>query len=192
METFSRARGFVRHPDFEKERVKSLVSLDAELRNGMIDPPLVPLLEGFSKIPYCFTIQSCYGHFIHEQQLDEHNLLPLAGYAGDIQRVKYRIAYLALCIRETGPGRELYCDLERITRIDPGYIQFGSPDWFWERHVNSFALQVEPGRFITKDSVELSFDEALHVEKIRDIFFDELFRIMTRHVPGTAPVRKSE
>jgi hypothetical protein len=181
METFSRARGFIRHPAFEKEREQSLVSLDAEIRNGMIDPPLVPLLEGFSKIPYCFTIQCCYGHFIHEQQPDEHNIFPLAGYAGDIRRVKYRIAYLALSIKETGPGRELYRDLERITRIDPGYIQFGSPDWFWERHVNSFALQVEPERFSTKDSVELSFSEALHVEEIRDIFFEELFRIKDDH-----------
>jgi hypothetical protein len=188
METFSRARDFIRHPAFEKEREQSLVSLDAEIRNGMIDPPLVPLLEGFSKIPYCFTIQCCYGHFIHEQQPDEHNLLPLAGYAGDIRRVKYRIAYLALCIRETGPGRELCRDLERITRIDPAYIQFGSPDWFWERHVNSFALQVEPERFIMKDSVELSFDEALHVEELRDIFFEELFRIRSDHAQGTIAV----
>jgi hypothetical protein len=182
VETFSGARDFIRHPSFETEREQSLSSLKAEIRNGKIDPPLVSLLEGFSRIPYCFTIQSCYGHFVHEHQPDEHNLEPLAGYAENIWRVTYRIAYLALCIGETGRGRRLYRDLEQITRIDPGYVQFGSADWFWERHVNSFVLQVEPERFSTKDSVELGIDEALHVEKVRDRFFEELLRVMHIHV----------
>lgn len=31
-----------------------------------------------------------------------------------------------------------------ITAIEPDYLQFGSADWFWERWLNSYALQVEP------------------------------------------------
>jgi hypothetical protein len=43
----------------------------------MIDMPVVDLINGFNKRPYCFTLQSCYGHFVSNDQKDTHNLDPL-------------------------------------------------------------------------------------------------------------------
>ena len=61
-----------------------------------------------------------------------------------------------------------YCE------IDKDYIQFGSAGWFWDRQVNTYVLQVEPDRYRFKDRVFLDYREALHVEKIRDLFFQKL------------------
>jgi hypothetical protein len=47
----------------------------------------------------------------------------------------------------------------------------------WERQVNSFALQVEPDRFKHSDQAILGCDEALHLEKIRNIFFGALKKL---------------
>jgi len=68
-------------------------------------------------------------------------------------------------------GRELYRKLEDMTGFDPGYIQFGSALWFWERQVNSYVLQVEPERFKKRDTARLTYREALRVEKARNAFF---------------------
>jgi len=37
----------------------------------------------------------------------------------------------------------------------------GSADWFWERWTNSYALQVEPARYMTADEAILQSEEAL-------------------------------
>jgi hypothetical protein len=69
-----------------------------------------------------------------------------------------------------------------ITAIDPDYLQFGSADWFWERWLNSYALQVEPARYMTRDDVVLPAAEALHVQRTRDLFFSELRKLLAREV----------
>jgi len=81
---------------------------------------------------------------------------------------------IAFCIENSASGRSLIAALNRITDIGPENIQFCSAEWFWERQVNSYALQVEPDRFKHKDKVILDYREALHIEKIRNEFFIQL------------------
>ncbi|RXE56373.1 hypothetical protein ABH15_09780 [Methanoculleus taiwanensis] len=139
------------------------------------------LLREFSEVPHCFTLQSCYGHFVHERQPDAHNLEPLAGYAGVIDEVLYRIAYLAVCIRNSEAGFALQRDLRDVAGIDPSYIQFGSAGWFWERRINTYVLQVEPERCRLEDTCPVGIDEALRLEQVRERFFRELLGIARRH-----------
>jgi len=61
-----------------------------------------------------------------------------------------------------------------VSSVDSEYIQFGCADWFWERNVNSYALQVEPIRHMRKDQVRIEYGEALHIEKVRGRFFNEI------------------
>lgn len=65
-------------------------------------------------------------------------------------------------------------DLEAITSIDSENIQFCSANWFWERQVNSYALQVEPEKFKHEDKAILDYEEALRIEIVRDNFFLQL------------------
>jgi len=48
-----------------------------------------------------------------------------------------------------------------------GYLQFGSADWFWERWLNVYALQVEPACHRMKLEVVLPAVEAAHVQHMR-------------------------
>lgn len=139
METFTKARPFVENPYYEEQRWNSLQKLDY----SSIDSPIVEIVRGFTGLPYCFTLQSCYGHFLYPGQSDPYSIESLPADES-IRIVEYRIAYLALCIEDTVRGRELFGELREITSVDPQYIQFGSADWFWERQLNSYALQVEP------------------------------------------------
>jgi len=172
METFIQIIDFVDNPHFYQQRQKSLRELDFTT----IDAPIVEIIKGFSNLPYCFTLQSCYGHFLHHNQRDPKNIEPLPK-SDNIKKVEYRIAYIALCIENSESGIELFHDLNKITIIDPEYIQFGCAEWFWKRQVNSYALQVEPRRFMTKDTVTIEYDEALHIETVRNEFFDEIKKI---------------
>lgn len=131
-------------------------------------------------LPHCFTLQCCYGHFLHASQPDPHNTerLPSAGVAW----VEYRIAYLAVCIEASVPGRRLRAQFEELPNIDPDYVQFASPEWFWERQVNSYALQVEPVRLEDRDVATIGYEEALRVQEIRDLFFDRIAVIV--HMSG--------
>ena len=142
-----------------------------------IDAPIVELIEGFSRLPYCFTLQSCYGHFLHDHQRDPQNFEPLP-VSESLTHVEYRIAYIALCLQDSDPGRNLFGDLKEIPAIDPEYIQFGCAGWFWRGQVNSYALQVEPQRYMVKDKISVGYQEALHLEKIRDEFFRGLKKII--------------
>ena len=67
-----------------------------------------------------------------------------------------------------------------ITAVDPENIQFFCADWFWERQVNSYALQVEPDRFKDQDRAKLDYAEALKVEKVRNEFFTSLSTLLKR------------
>lgn len=143
----------------------------------MIDLPIVDLVNGFNKLPYCFTLQSCYGHFIHNEQKDSHNVAPLP-VKDTFAKVEYRIAYIAFCIENSALGRGMYAALQKITAIDPKNIQFCCAEWFWNRQINSYALQVEPDRFKRNDTAILDYREALHIEKIRNEFFARLYELV--------------
>ncbi len=181
METFTNARPFVPNQSYEQERKKALLQLKEELNKGSIDPPIMRLLEEIAKIPHCFTLQSCYGHFVHDKEANLHNIVPLSKYSSEIEKVNYRIGYVAFCIQDSAAGRQLHQDLEKLTKIDPEYIQFGSADWFWERCANSYAIQVEPKRSKNTDTVWIGFDEALYLEKLKSQFFKALLEIVLKH-----------
>jgi len=125
LETFTELKDFVNDPHYHEKRQESLTSLDL----NTIDAPIVEIIDGFSKLPYCFTLQSCYGHFLHKNQENPKNIEPLP-ISDSIARVKYRIAYIALCIQNSDLGRVLFQHLRRIPVIDPEYIQFGCAEWF--------------------------------------------------------------
>jgi hypothetical protein len=72
--------------------------------------------------------------------------------------------------------------LNEITAIDPQNIQLCCAEWFWERQVNSYALQVEPDRFKHKDTAILDYREALHIEKIRNEFFVQLRELLQKEL----------
>ena len=173
METFIYPRKLESNPGFEKQRQRTL----AELSDGMIDEPIVGIIKNFNNLPYCFTLQCCYGHFICDGHWDPHNLDPLPE-SEQISRVEYRIAYIAFCIDNSEEGRDLLDHLESITTIDPENIQFCSARWFWRRQVNSYALQVEPDRFKHKDKAILDLKEALYIENLRNGFFNELEKLL--------------
>ena len=169
METFTEPKKLVKNLRYQEQRQESL----ACLTDSMIDTPIIGLIKDINHLPYCFTLQCCYGHFIYNSQNDTHNLKPLP-HTDKIDRVEYSIAYIAFCIESSVSGRSLIAALNKITDIDQENIQFCSAERFWERQVNSYALQVEPDRFKHEDKVILDFREALHIEKIRNEFFVQL------------------
>ncbi len=168
METFAEPREFVENTRFPEERRAALATLEL----NAVDEPIADIVAGFAELPYSFTMQCCYGHFICDPAQNPYDLAPMPpGYGG---RVRYRIAYIAFCLENSERGRGLRESLARLTRIDPGYVQFGSPDWFWRQWDNSYALQVEPAAHRFRDEAVLEAAEALHTQNVRDIFFREL------------------
>ena len=174
METFTDLKELVDNPHYRIQRAKSLCTLSDE----KIDDPIIDLVNGLNRLPYCFTLQSCYGHFVYCGK-DTHHLDPLPT-TNTIKTVEYRIAYIAFCIENSPLGNELLATLEEFPAIDPDNIQFGSAEWFWERQVNSYALQVEPDRFKHQDTAILDHPEALHIEKVRDRFFTHMGNLLAQ------------
>ena len=175
METFTEPKELVENQHYQEQREKIL----GELTDNMIDIPIIKLINGFNKLPYCFTLQSCYGHFIYNNQKDPYNLDPLP-ITDTIATVEYRIAYICLCIENCELGQGLLGALNEITFIDQENIQFCCADWFWERQANSYALQVEPERFKHKDTAILDYREALHIEKIRNELYVRLQELIQK------------
>ena len=173
METFTELKELAENPHYQVQRQKSL----GDLTDDMVDVPIIDLINRFNKLPYCFTLQSCYGHFVCNDQKDSHNFEPLPIKA-TIAKVEYRIAYIAFCIENSLLGIELFETLKKITAIDPENIQFCCAEWFWKRQVNSYALQVEPDKFKHQDTAILDYKEALHIEKIRNEFFPRLYELI--------------
>ena len=173
METFTEAKELTENPHYEKQRQKHLLGLT----DVIIDKPIIKIINGFNKLAYFFTMQSCYGHFLYNGQNDQHNLNSLP-VTKTIAKVEYRIAYIAFCIDNIESGKKLLKALKEITVIDSENIQFCSAEWFWKRQVNSYALQVEPERFKHKDTAMLDYREALHIEKIRNEFFIRLYELL--------------
>jgi hypothetical protein len=176
LETFTEPREFVENSQFSEKRKKTLHTLD--LRD--IDEPIREIVGGFAVLSHCFTLQSCHGHFLYAPDQDPHSLARLPTREGGL--VRYRIAYMAFCLENSPRGRAMHDALAHIPAIDVDYVQFGSADWFWQRHPNSYALQVEPARHITKDEATLEHAEALHVQRIRDLFFVELEELLKRQL----------
>ena len=173
METFTNLKELAENTHYQVQRQKIL----SDLTDDMIDAPLIDLVKGFNKLPYCFTLQSCYGHFVLNGQKDSHNLEPLP-VKDTIAKVEYRIAYIAFCIENSLLGRELFESLKEITAIDPENVQYCCAEWFWKRQVNSYMLQVEPDRFKRRDTAIVDFKEALHIEKIRNEIFIRLYELL--------------
>jgi hypothetical protein len=172
MRTFALARDLVPDPHYADRRDQAMAALSLQT----IDAPIRHVIGAFARLDICFTLQSCRGHFLHAEQNDPHNLEPLPAH--DVGTVKYRIAYLAVCIQQSPGGMRLRSLLQGIPEIDPEYVQFGSPQWFWQRHPNSYALQVEPERFKNRDVAVMDHQEALHVMRVRDCFFDRICRVV--------------
>ena len=172
METYTEFKPLVKNPYFLQQREKVLNQLDF----NAIDAPIKDIIKDFSTLPYCFTLQCCCGHFLYNNQKNPQNIEPLPNL-DNISKVEYRIAYIALCIRNNQPGRMLFQKLKKIQSIDPKYVQFCCADWFWKRQVNSYALQVEPERYKTKDKITINFQEALHIENVRNEFFRRIEKI---------------
>ncbi|MCP4614436.1 MAG: hypothetical protein GY845_37615 [Planctomycetes bacterium] len=177
METFIKLKDFVDNPRYQEQRRAYLSKLNIKA----IDAPIVEIVSGFAKLPYCFTLQSCYGHFVFSHQKDPHNIEPLP-ISDSLARVQYRIAYIALCLENSDLGRALFQDLGEIPVIDPEYVQFGCATWFWNRQVNSYALQVEPRRHMTKDKATVDYKQALHIEKVRNEFFAQLKKMLQKQL----------
>ncbi len=179
METFTALKEFVDNPGYDKKRKRALRGL----RAATIDEPLRDLIAGFAELPCCFTLQSCYGHFVYDGRSGPKNVEPLPDgpFAG---MVEYRIAYLALCIENSREGLGLFRDLGAVTEIDPPYVQFGCAEWFWRRQVNSYALQVEPERYKDKDAVFVRLAEARHIEKVRNAFFARIEELIGKRLNG--------
>jgi hypothetical protein len=173
LETFTELKELVDNPHYQAQKQKTL----SGLTDDMIDLPIVELIRGYNDLPYCFTLQSCYGHFVYKGQKNIRNLHPLSAKE-IIGEVEYRIAYLALCIEKSAAGKGLFETLKEIAVIDPWNVQFGCAEWFWKRQVNSFALQVEPDRFKYKDTAILDYREALNIEKTRNEFFVRLYGLL--------------
>ena len=173
MQTFTEPKPLVKNLDYWEQRTKNLSVLSDE----MIDPPIIEIITNFNKLTYCFTLQSCYGHFLYRGQEDPKNLEPLP-ITNTISTVEYRIAYIAFCVENNKSGKRLLENLKRVTFKDRKNIQFCCADWFWKRQVNSYALQVEPDRFKNEDKVLLGYEEAFHINKIRNKFFADLTNLL--------------
>ena len=167
METFTTAREFVEDRGYTRARQRSIAALDL----SSIDDPIVDIVGGFASLPHCFTLQCCYGHFLCAPGQDPHNLDPVPPSSSGL--ATYRIAYIVFCLENSRRGRALRQSLARLPSVDPHYIQFGSSDWFWERWVNSYALQVEPEAHTLKDEAILGAREAMRTQRARDLLFAE-------------------
>ncbi|MCK4349291.1 MAG: hypothetical protein KAX13_00445 [Candidatus Krumholzibacteria bacterium] len=104
-----------------------------------------------------------------------------------IEKVDYRIAYLAFCVENSEPGRSLKREIADLTRLDPMNIQLGSAGWIWKDIPNFYAIQVEPDRYRDKDRVFLDFEEALRIERVRNEFFASLAEIVFRRAVELNP-----
>jgi len=175
LETFAEPKELVENLHYHEQRQEAL----SNLSDDIIDAPIIELINTINKLPYCFTIQSCYGHFIYDGQEDPHNFKSLPA-VNTIARVEYKIAYIAFCIENSYPGRSLLEALKKIAAIDSENIQFCCAEWFWERQVNSYALQVEPDRFKYQDRAEFAYEEALNIAKIRNMFFIKILELLKK------------
>ena len=165
METYTKARPMVDNPDFDEQRAAALRALEG----AQIDEPLVPLIAELNRLPYCFTLQCCYGHFLPEGEIDEQTLAPPP--VRGRKPVEYRIAYLALCIRDDAEGRALLEAVKGLRDVERMVVQVGSADWFWDQQVNTYVVQVGLRKHKRQDSMTLDGKQARHVAHTRTLLY---------------------
>ncbi len=103
METFNELKDLVENLHYQVQKQK----VQYDLNDDMIDMPIVDIINGLNKLPFCFTLQSCYGHFFYNGQKDTHNLDPLPEKEF-IAKAEYRIAYVAFCIKNSSSRRWMF------------------------------------------------------------------------------------
>lgn len=167
METYTDCKPFVHNPNFKEDRRCILDNLEV----GCIDLPLAPLVQKINRLPYVFSLQCCHGHFLWKNGKEITTLEPLE----TDQWITYRLAYIALCIENSSPGRRLQQQLMNIPYvINRDNIQCCSAQWFWDQWPNSYAIQIMPERFKAFDSAQITYAEATEIAKIRDACFASL------------------
>ncbi len=178
VQTYTQARPLVVDSGYEARRRVSLADLEDILSAGEIDAPIVSIIERISLIPYCFTLQSCYGHFVVGNGLSTDSVKQISHDMKRGSTIRYRLAYMAFCIQNNPSGLRLLKDLKAIAREDPEYIQFGSATWFWNRCVNSYVLQAGSVEHVSEDSFEMGIAEALRVEAARDMLYAKIAEVV--------------
>jgi hypothetical protein len=164
METYTEYNSFTHNPNFKADRQIALDNLDCNL----IVPPLLKLLKEINRLPCLFTLQCCHGHFLKKDGKEISNLELLETN----ERVKYRLAYIAICLENSFSGKNFRQKLMSIPlSINQDMIQFCSAQWFWEQWLNTYALQVISKKYKDRDTAQLECAEAKEIEKVRDDFF---------------------
>ena len=174
METFIGFRPMVDDHQYADRKQECLNGVDF----SELDAPIADLISEICELSFCFTLQSCFGHFLFSGHDGPTNIGP-PSKADDLQDVLYRIAYIAFCIENNRSGREFLRSLKQVPEIDPDYIQFGCADWFWKRNPNSYVLQVIPWKFMLDDECTIDFQEAQSIEKARNRFYDHLRKLIS-------------
>ncbi|MEJ2616045.1 MAG: hypothetical protein P8Z35_13890 [Ignavibacteriaceae bacterium] len=151
METFTDTKELVPYPHFNEKRNIVLRNINYD----EIDTPVIELIKNISKLDYCFSLQSCYGHFLYPGENAQLNTRPLPILNDDIS-IDYRIAYLAICIKDNQDGKSFLINLTKLTLIDPEYI------------------------FKDKDRITIDYKEALIIEKVRNQFFISLNELIEK------------
>lgn len=171
METYIPAKELLSNNRFKEHKKRWTKDLDL---NG-IDEPIHDIVLDFNNLPYAFTMQCCFGHFLYGNLTDQHNLEPIQEkeVSGKIQ---YRIAYIAFCVDAGEAGNSFLSKISGIAENEPD-IQFGSADWFWDQQVNTYVQQVQPFRFKECDRMDLDLNEALKMESLKKHYFDELRKL---------------
>jgi hypothetical protein len=179
VKTFTEAKPMVADHGYASRRKHSLTELKAAFESESIDAPIARLIKRISRIPHCFTLQSCYGHFsLQDGGAEEYSVRLIRRGLEGARTVRYRIAYIAFCVQNVRSGTALLDDMRVVPDLDPEYIQFGSADWFWNSCVNTYVLQAEPERCRFEDSIEVGVAEAERIENARDRMYSELEMIV--------------
>ena len=179
MQTFCSERPLQPDPGFEAAKARALEGMDM----AEIDAPIKDIITSLNKHPFCYTLQSCFGHFVSTEHPDDHNL-SVVEESDSSDNPLYRISYLALCIRADPDGKRLLSLLKKMPwEVDRDRIQFGCAKWFWNRCVNSYVLQVQPKDRADVDSLTISAREARLIQSARTRFWEALRTTINTELP---------
>ena len=178
MQTFVPEKQLLDDPGFAAHRGAWLAKLDPDI----LDPPIRDAVRTLNELPYCFTLQSCWGHFHGEETglcreiPDTESLKPELAY-------HYRIAYAAFCLENSPRGREFLGLLRRVpAQAGPGLVQFGCADWFWNQLVNTYVLQVQPRDRATVDALDVAGIQARELRNARDALWNALWMLAAERI----------
>lgn len=161
MRTFDTAPPLESDLAFSINRSQSLHLLDL----SVIDIPIVDTVYKYSKLECCYPVQSCWGHFDHAYSFWGRGAAVNCLNRG--QTMRYRIAYLALCLDDSEHGAFLLELLRQVPQCVGGSVQFGSAKWFRELHNNIYVVQTAPPHCIYLDSCYIDKKEAQYIHKSR-------------------------